>query len=42
MKERADIQVTWIDIVEINERQKFKAFPVTRKQNCAKFAYNAK
>lgn len=29
-KERADIQVTWIDIVEYNERQIFKAFPVTR------------
>lgn len=29
-KERADIQVTWIDIVEFNERQIFKAFPVTR------------
>lgn len=31
-KERADIQVTWIDIVEFNERQIFKAFPVTRSE----------
>lgn len=30
MKERADIQVTWIDIVDFNERLKIKAFPVTR------------
>lgn len=41
-KERADMQVTWIDIVEFNERQIFKAFPVNKKQSCAKFAYNAK